>query len=102
MSTPPKELVKAWVEVANRAAIRSPATGKASRFGFPTMVKGERLTTSLSSGSGVVKYEEANLKDYSTVAVAIEGLGNYFEFYNHQRLNQALTYQVTAAVHFSQ
>lgn len=49
-----------------------------------------------------VKYEEVYLKDYSTVAVAMEGLGNYFEFYNHQRLHQALNYQVPAAVHFSQ
>lgn len=48
-----------------------------------------------------VKYEEVYLKDYSTVAVAIEGLGNYFEFYNHQRLHQALNYQVPAVVHFS-
>ncbi len=48
-----------------------------------------------------VKYEEVYLKDYSTVAVAMEGLGNYFEFYNHQRLHQALNYQVPAAVHFS-
>lgn len=48
-----------------------------------------------------VKYEEVYLKDYSTVAVAIEGLSNYFEFYNHQRLHQALDYQVPAAVHFS-
>lgn len=48
-----------------------------------------------------VKYEEVYLKDYSTVAVAIEGLGNYFEFYNHQRLHQALDYQVPAVVHFS-
>jgi putative transposase len=48
-----------------------------------------------------VKYEEVYLKDYSSVAVAIEGLSNYFEFYNHQRLHQALNYQVPAAVHFS-
>ncbi len=48
-----------------------------------------------------VKYEEVYLKDYSTVAVAIEGLSNYFEFYNHQRLHQALNYQVPAVVHFS-
>jgi putative transposase len=48
-----------------------------------------------------VKYEEVYLKDYSTVAVAIKALGNYFESYNHQRLHQALGYQVPAAVHFS-
>jgi putative transposase len=48
-----------------------------------------------------VKYEEVYIKDYSTVAVAIQGLGEYFEFYNHQRLHQALNYQVPFAVHFS-
>jgi putative transposase len=47
-----------------------------------------------------VKYEEVYIKDYSTVAVAIQSLGKYFEFYNHQRLHQALNYQVPAAVHF--
>ncbi len=48
-----------------------------------------------------VKYEEVYLKDYSTIAVAIEGLSDYFEFYNYQRLHQALDYQVPAAVRFS-
>jgi putative transposase len=31
-----------------------------------------------------VKYEEVDLKDYVTVTAAIEGLGQYFEFYHHQ------------------
>jgi putative transposase len=48
-----------------------------------------------------VKYEEVYLKDYVTVPAAIQGLGQYFEFYNHQRLHQALNYQVPAVVHFS-
>jgi len=48
-----------------------------------------------------VKYEEVYLKDYSTVAVAIQSLGKYFEFYNHQRLHQTLNYQVPAVVYFS-
>jgi putative transposase len=47
-----------------------------------------------------VKYEEVYLKDYRTVSVAIQSLGQYFEFYNHQRLHQALNYQVPAVVHF--
>jgi putative transposase len=48
-----------------------------------------------------VKYEEVYLKEYRTVSVAIQSLGQYFEFYNHQRLHQALNYQVPAVVHFS-
>ena len=47
-----------------------------------------------------VKYEEVYLKDYQTVSMAIEGLGNYFEFYNHQRLHQALNYQVPSSIYF--
>lgn len=48
-----------------------------------------------------VKYEEVYLKEYDNVAVAIQSLGAYFEFYNHQRLHQALNYQVPSAVYFS-
>ena len=48
-----------------------------------------------------VKYEEVYVKDYLTVPAAIQGLGQYFEFYNHQRLHQALNYRVPAVVHFS-
>ena len=47
-----------------------------------------------------VKYEEVYLKDYATAANAIESLGAYFQFYNHQRLHQALDYRPPATVHF--
>ena len=47
-----------------------------------------------------VKYEEVYLKDYGNVATAQESLGRYFEFYNYQRLHQALDYQPPATVHF--
>jgi putative transposase len=46
----------------------------------------ERLWRSL-------KYEEVYLKAYESVAQARRGISAYFEFYNHQRLHQALGYR---------
>ena len=40
-----------------------------------------------------VKYEEVYLKAYDNVAQARQGITAYFEFYNHQRLHQALGYR---------
>lgn len=37
-----------------------------------------------------VKYEEVYLKDYANVLEARTGLGNYFTFYNQERLHQSL------------
>ena len=39
-----------------------------------------------------VKYEEVYLKDYPTPEEAYRGLEGYFEFYNSERLHQALNY----------
>lgn len=46
-----------------------------------------------------VKYEEVYLKDYEGVRDARESLGQYFEFYNHERPHQALGYRTPREVH---
>jgi putative transposase len=46
-----------------------------------------------------VKYEEVYLNEYKNVSQAREGLRNYFEFYNRQRLHQSLNYQTPEAVY---
>jgi len=46
----------------------------------------ERLWRSL-------KYEEVYLKAYESVAEARQGIAAYFQFYNHERLHQALGYR---------
>lgn len=47
-----------------------------------------------------VKYEDLYLKDYQTVPALEGGLGQYFGFYNHQRLHEALAYHTPAEIHF--
>ena len=43
-----------------------------------------------------MKVEEVYMRDYQTVAEARYYLGRYFEFYNNERLHQALGYQTPA------
>lgn len=45
-----------------------------------------------------VKYEEGYLKDDDSVPTARGHLKEYFDSYNHERLQQALDYKTPAAV----
>lgn len=47
-----------------------------------------------------VKYEEVYIKDYQICSDAIEGLGNYFSFYNNLRYHQSLGYKTPYEVHY--
>jgi putative transposase len=55
----------------------------------------ERLWRSL-------KYEEVYLKSYETVQEAREGIGQWINFYNHERLHQSLGYRTPSAVYNNQ
>lgn len=47
-----------------------------------------------------VKYEDIYLKDYESVEDVKTGMGQYFEFYNHQRYHQSLGYKRPAEVYY--
>jgi putative transposase len=47
-----------------------------------------------------VKYEEVYLKDYADGWEAEAGLGSYFQFYNRERIHQALGYRTPAEVYY--
>jgi putative transposase len=47
-----------------------------------------------------VKYEEVYLHEYQTVAEAKKRLGEYFRFYNEERLHEALDYRTPFEAYF--
>ena len=46
-----------------------------------------------------LKYEDIYLKDYQSVIELLQGLTDYFEFYNHKRPHQGLGYRTPVAVY---
>ena len=48
-----------------------------------------------------MKYEELYLKNYQTPDEAYQGLEDYFEFYNTERLHQALGYGTPQEAYWS-
>jgi putative transposase len=46
-----------------------------------------------------VKFEDIYLKDYASVPELDTGLGDYFQFYNHDRVHQSLDYRTPAEAH---
>ncbi len=48
-----------------------------------------------------VKYEDVYLKDYRDGWEAREGIGNYFVFYNEERLHSSLGYRTPKEVYFA-
>lgn len=48
-----------------------------------------------------LKYEDIYLRDYQDVPELEAGLRAYFNFYNHERLHQALGYTTPASVHYA-
>jgi putative transposase len=54
----------------------------------------ERLWRSL-------KHEEVYLRDYRLVPEARAGIGNWFRFYNHERLHQSLGYRTPAGLYLA-
>jgi len=49
-----------------------------------------------------VKYEEVYLNDYAIPRQARQGLGDYFPFYNNERLHQALGYSTPAELYLTE
>jgi len=48
-----------------------------------------------------VKYEDIYIKEYANLKEVKEGLKNYFNFYNEQRIHQGLNYLTPAEVYYA-
>lgn len=82
---------EAWIQVLKEAKISISMDGR-GRYLDNIFV--ERLWRS-------VKQECIYLCDFTAVADVKLALAKYFEYYNHQRLHQALNYKTPTEIHFS-
>ena len=80
----------AYLELLRSANVRVSMDGKGRAS---DNVFTERLWRSL-------KYEEVYLHDYQSPRKARTGIARYLDFYNHERLHQALDYQTPAELYF--
>lgn len=80
-----------WAELLEQAGVRGSMDGKGRAL---DNVFVERLWRS-------VKYEEVYLHDYGSPREARAGLSRYFDFYNHVRPHQGLSYRTPAQLHFA-
>jgi putative transposase len=62
------------------------------------MIKGFRCLILEFANS--IKYAEVVRHEYGSPKAARQGIKRYLDFYNHQRLHQALNYQTPAEVYF--
>lgn len=46
-----------------------------------------------------IKYEEVYLKEYETPREARKEIGNFINFYNHERPHQSLSYKTPASIY---
>jgi hypothetical protein len=53
----------------------------------------------VEGNDGSFKYEDIYLRGYEAVPELQHGLGQYFPYYNEERLHQALEYRTPAAVY---
>ena len=63
---------------------------------YPYLLRGVQIT----APNEVWGIEAVYLQDYRSVPEAVAHLGQYFAFYNSQRLHQALNYRTPEAVYW--
>ena len=89
-----------WTRARNSPAPNLPACCWTRESRSAWTARAVSWTISSWSASGeALKYEEVYLKAYDTVKEAKAGIGQYMNFYNYERLHQALGYKTAWEAH---